>query len=291
MSAVWRLARPLVQLGTAGYLLLPILAIVLYSLATRWTSSVLPAGYTFDHWAAAFGDPRLVAAFGRSFGLALGAAVLDALLVVPAVYWSRVRNPRIRTVLQVSAAIPFALPYLVIAFGILTLYGGNPITAQLNNTLPELVLAHAAICFPFMYWAVDAAMSAAGIERLAEAAEACGAGPAQAIRRVIVPNVLPGLVSGGILVFATSFGEFAVVQVLIGGSFETVPLWQADALYSTNPRFDELAASAVATFGLLFLLSAIVVAADRRWASRLRRGGVTGAPPIVSAEQGGGSPS
>lgn len=283
MTGVWRVVRPLVQAGTAAYLVLPIVAIVLYSLATRWTSSIVPAGYTLDHWAAAFADPRLVAAFARSLGLALAAAVLDAILVVPAVYWARVRNPRIRTVLQVSAAIPFALPYLVIAFGILTLYGGNPITAQLNNSLPELVLAHAAICFPFMYWAVDAAMAAAGIERLSEAAETCGASPWQAIRRVIVPNILPGLVSGGILVFATSFGEFAVVQVLIGGSFETVPLWQADALYSTNPRFDELAASAVATFGLLFVLSSIVVAADRRWASRFRRGGVTAAPPIVGA--------
>lgn len=285
MSAVWRMVRPLVQAGTLAYLVLPIVAIVLYSLATRWTSSILPAGYTIEHWTEAFADPRLVAAFARSLGLALGAAVLDAVLVVPAVYWSRVRNPRIRTVLQVSAAIPFALPYLVIAFGILTLYGGNPVTARLNNTLPELLLAHAAICFPFMYWAVDAAMAAAGIERLAEAAETCGAAPWQTIRRIIVPNILPGLVSGGILVFATSFGEFAVVQVLIGGSFETVPLWQADALYSTNPRFDELAASAVASFALLFVLSAIVVAADRRWAARFRRGGVTAAPPLVA---GGG---
>lgn len=286
----WQVARPLVLGGTLLYLLLPIVAIVLFSLATSWTSSILPAGYTLAHWLDAFSDPRLVAAFGRSIALATAAAVLDALLVVPAVYWARVRNPRIRTVLQVSAAIPFALPYLVLAFGTLTLYGGNPITAAFNNTVPELALVHAAICFPFMYWAVDGAMAAAGIERLAEAAEVAGASPAQAIRRVIVPNILPGLVSGAILVFATSFGEFAVVQVLIGGSFETVPLWQADALYSTNPRFDELAASAVAAFALLFVLSAIVVAADLRWASRLRRtAGLTAAPPIATPIGGGGT--
>jgi putative spermidine/putrescine transport system permease protein len=284
---IWRVVRPVVLAVTLAYLLLPILAIVLYSLATRWTSSILPAGYTLDHWTAAFADPRLVEAFARSLGLAATAAVLDALLVVPAVYWSRVRNPSIRNVLQVAAAIPFALPYLVIAFGILTLYGSNQITASINNSVPELVLAHTAIGFPFMYWAVDAAMAGAGIERLAEAAELSGAAPWQAIRRVIVPNIVPGLVSGSILVFATSFGEFAVVQVLIGGSFETVPLWQADALYSTNPRFDELAASAVAGFALLFVLSAIVVAADRRWSGRVRRGGaaVIGAPPL--AELGG----
>jgi putative spermidine/putrescine transport system permease protein len=257
-----RTLRVVLFAGLGLYLVLPIIAIVLYASATRWTSSVLPDGYTLDHFVTAFSDPRLVAAFARSFALAAGAVAIDILVVVPAVYWARVRNPRIRPLLEVAAAIPFALPYLVIAFGVLTLYGSNPITARFNNTVAELFLAHAAICFPFMYWAVDGAMAAAGIERLSEAAEVCGATPWRIIRSVIAPNILPGLVSGGILVFATSFGEFAVAQVLIGGSFETVPLWQADALYSTNPRFDELAVSTVAVFILLFVLSALVVRAS-----------------------------
>jgi putative spermidine/putrescine transport system permease protein len=264
------MARRILYVVVAVYLVVPVLAIVVFSLAARWASTILPEAYTGAHWTTAFSDPRLVGAFGRSFLLAAAAAVLDVLLVVPAAYWSRVRNPRIRSILQVAAVIPFALPFLVIAFGILTLYGSNPVTAKLNNTLPELVLAHTAICFPFMYWAVDAAMASAGVERLSEAAETCGASPLRTIRSVIVPNILPGLVSGALLVFATSFGEFAVVQVLIGGAFETVPLWQADALYSTNPRFDELAVSAVAVFALLFVLSAAVVRLGRGWEARLR---------------------
>lgn len=249
--------------GLVGYFVVPIVALLLFSLASRWTTTVLPDGYTAAHWMGAFADPRLVPAFGRSFILAATAVALDIALVVPAAYWMRVRNPRIRTVIEVAAAIPFALPYVVIAFGILNLYGVTPLTAQFVNTPLLLALAHAAILFPFMYWAVDGAMAAAGVERLSEAAETCGASMPTIIRRIILPNIRSGLVTGSILVFATSFGEFAVVQVLVGGNFETVPLWQADALYSSTPRFAQLAASSFATFAILFALSSLVSFANR----------------------------
>lgn len=263
MTTVGRGLRLIFFSGLLATFALPVVALLLFSLATRWTSGILPDGYTVAHWQSAFADPRLVIAFVRSFGLAATTVVLDILLVVPAAYWSRVHNPRIRSVVEVAAAIPFALPYLVIAFGVLTLFGSTYATAQLVNTPFLLAWTYAAISFPFMYWAVDGAMAAAGIERLSEAAETCGAGRWMIIRRIIVPNITTGLVTGGLLVFATSFGEFAVVQVLVGGNFETVPLWQADALYSSTPRFDELAASSFATFVLLFVLSSIVAYGSR----------------------------
>ncbi len=258
MALAGRFLRLCFYTSLLAYFVIPIVALLLFSLASRWTTTILPDGYTLAHWEGAFGDPRLVAAFGRSFILAAAAVVLDIVLVVPAAYWARVRNPRIRTIVEVAAAIPFALPYVVIAFGILGLYGATTATAQFVNTPALLALVHAAILFPFMYWAVDGAMAAAGIERLSEAAETCGASILTIIRRIILPNIRPGLVTGSILVFATSFGEFAAVQVLVGGNFETVPLWQADALYSATPRFAQLAASSFATFAILFALSSLV---------------------------------
>jgi putative spermidine/putrescine transport system permease protein len=97
------------------------------------------------------------------------------------------------------------------------------------------------------------------------------------IRRIVLPNIRPGLVTGSILVFATSFGEFAVVQVLVGGNFETVPLWQADALYSATPRFAQLAASSFATFAILFALSSLV--------SFMNRGRVTRIVPAAALSE------
>src|SRR5207245_10860035 len=116
-----------------------------------------------------------------------------------------------------------------------------------------LMVCLTAIAFPFVYWAIDAAMAAAGVERLSEAAETCGAGALQTIRSVIVPNITPGLVTGSILAFATSFGEFAMAQV-VGRGVRTVPIWSAEALrsyISAAGTLNQLAALTFITFARL----------------------------------------
>ncbi len=254
------------------YITLPGVAVVLYSLATRWTAHVLPDGYTLDWWTATLSDSTVVGAFGTTLVLATLTAVLDIALVVPAAYWSRVRNPRIRTVVELSAAIPFALPYLVIGFGLLQFSG--IVAPGLQGTFPLLVLGHTAIAFPFLYWAVDGAMAAAGVERLSEAAETCGASPFQIVRRVIIPNIRTGIVTGGLLAFATSFGEFAMVQTIARGVY-TVPIWSAEAIRSytgESGSFNKLAVVTVLSFLVLFILSAIVVYFNRGQTVRLLPG-------------------
>jgi putative spermidine/putrescine transport system permease protein len=271
-SAGQRVGRLLLFAAIFVYLTLPMAAVVLYSLATRWTAHVLPDGYTLAWWQSTLGDSAIVGAFQTTLVLATIVAVLDILLVVPAVYWARVRNPRIRTYLELTAAIPFALPYLVIGFALLQFAG--IVAPQLQGTFPLLVLGHTAIAFPFVYWAVDGAMAAAGIERLSQAAETCGATPAQIIRRVVLPNIRPGIVSGALLAFATSFGEFAMVQTLARGVY-TVPIWSAEAIrsYSGDPgAFNRLAAVTTISFVVLFVMSAIVVYRNRGQTVRLLAG-------------------
>lgn len=254
------------------YLVLPMVSVLLYSIATRWTSGILPDGYTLAWWADGLTDPRLLSAFGSSLLLATLTAAIDLAIVVPAAYWARVRNPRIRSLVEIGAAIPFCLPWLVIAFGILQLAGF--VAPGLQGTFLLLLAGHVAIAFPFVYWAVDGAMAAVGIERLAQAAEACGASPMQTIRRVVVPTAMAGLVSGAMLAFATSFGEFALVQI-IGRGVETVPLWSAEALRSYSAesgRFNVLAGVTLLTFAMLFALSAAIVYMNRDQTVRLLPG-------------------
>lgn len=256
------------------YITLPGVAVVLYSLATTWTAHILPDGYTLKWWQQTLTDPSVIGAFGTTIVLATLTAILDIALVVPAAYWSRVRNPRIRFVVETSAAIPFALPYLVIGFGLLQFSG--VVAPTLQGTFPLLVLGHTAIAFPFLYWAVDGAMAAAGVERLSEAAETCGASPFQIVRRVVLPNIRPGIVTGGLLAFATSFGEFAMVQTIARGVY-TVPIWSAEAIrsYSGEPgAFNELACVTVISFVVLFVLSAVVVYMNRGQTVRLLPGAV-----------------
>lgn len=252
------------------YILIPMLAVLLYSVATRWTANVLPDAYTSTHWADGFADARFRTVLLRSLGLAVTTAVLDILLVAPAAYWQRVRNPRIRPVLETLAAIPFAMPLVVIAFGLLQVSGQY--TPALQGTLWLLVPAHAAVAFSFVYWSVDASMAAAGVVGLSEAARACGASLGATLWRVILPNIGPGMASGAILAFGVSFNEIALVQILAGDRFETVPLYTLNLLKSADADFNVLAVMTTVSFAITLLLSVAVVYLNRSAADARRAG-------------------
>lgn len=270
MARLNRLPQVLLFTGVAIYLLLPLAAIALYSVATRWTAHALPDGYTLAHWQAALVNERLLAALGRTFLLALAVLALDLALVVPAAFWQRVRNPRIRVLVELAAAIPFVLPFIVIAFGILRLYG--IVAPSVLGTPWLLWLGQAAIAFPFLYWAVDGALAGIGVRAVDEAARVLGANPWQILWLLVVPQIGPGLASGAMLVFALSFGEFALAQILVGARFETVSLYSLDLLARANADFATLAVLTVMTIAILVAVSVTVVRLNRNESDRLLPG-------------------
>lgn len=275
-----RLAKTLLFGAIVLYLAIPMVAVLLYSFSGRWTSHMLPDWYTLSHWQTALTEERLLMSLWRSTWMAIAVLILDVLIVVPAVYWQRVRNPRIRTLTELSAAIPFVLPFVVIAFGVLKLMSAT--APRLLGTPWIIWLGHAAIAFPFLYWAVDGAMSAANVVRLNEAAQICGATPVQTLRYVVIPNIGAGLAAGGMLVFATSFGEFALVQILAGARFENVSLYSLALLQQTTSQAEKLAVLTIITFVVLFVISVGVVYANRGQIGRLLPGS-----RAMSGEHGG----
>jgi putative spermidine/putrescine transport system permease protein len=242
------------------YLCLPIIAVALYSVASSWRSSALPNGFTLDHWIEAFSSTRILSAFTTSLSIGVWTTILVLLLTVPAVYWARTRNPRIRPMLETVAVIPFALPFVVIGFAILHFTG--EFAPRLQGTYPLLVLAYVAVSFPFAYWAIDSAMVAADVRRLTEVAASCGASPWQTLRRVVLPNIRAGITTAAMLVFALAIGEFALVKVL-ASSILTVPVWSAQAINSSAGSFAPLSVVTTVVFVLLFVLSVGVAYVNR----------------------------
>jgi putative spermidine/putrescine transport system permease protein len=177
-----------------------------------------------------------------------------------------VRNPKIRLAVELSAAIPFVLPFIVIAFGILRLYGELAPWALGSPWL--LLFAQAAVAFPFLYWAIDGAMATIGVVELDEAARMCGADAWQTLRLVIIPDIGPGIASGAMLVFALSFGEFALAQLLVGARYETVALYSMDLLAFANSDYSTLAVMTVLTIAILLAISACVVLLNQGEADR-----------------------
>jgi putative spermidine/putrescine transport system permease protein len=254
----------------------PMLATLLYSLATVWRRRPLPDGYTLQWWATTLSDQAFLAAAGRSLLLALATVLLINLLVLPPLYWSHVRNPRIRPVLQLAALIPFVLPGIVMAAAINRFVGLWPLTAGLQATSTLLLLSSVAVSFSAYLWAVDGAMRSARIASLCEAASTLGATPLYMLRRVVVPNIKHGIAIGSLLAFAGVIGELALPRIITGSSFETIPLWQLRNMRGTDADPNAVAVSSLLLLALLFVFSVLVI--------RRSRDGIAGIIPTLEKD-------
>jgi putative spermidine/putrescine transport system permease protein len=248
---------------TGVFALAPLLATLIYSLATVWRRRALPDGYTLQWWMDTLSDPAFLAAGSRSLLLALASVFLVNLLLLPPLYWSHVRNPRIRPVLQLAALIPFVLPGIVMAAAINRFVGLWPLTARLQATVGLLLLSSVAVSFSAYLWAVDGAMRSARIAALCEAASTLGAGPVYMLRRVVLPNIKLGIAVGSLLIFASVLAELALPRIITGSSFETIPLWQLRRLRGTDANPNAVAVSSLVLLALLFAFSLFVVLRHR----------------------------
>ena len=113
--------------------------------------------------------------------------------------------------------LPFALPTIVASIVLLSLYGPySPIGLQLNATTPGLAVALAFVTLPFVVRAVQPVLLEADRE-VEQAAASLGASNVAVFRRIVLPTLLPAILSGGGLAFARAIGEYGSV-VLIGGN-------------------------------------------------------------------------
>ena len=174
-----------------------------YSL--RWYRNVVQDG----EWRRALGNSLLIGAAATAVATLLG--VLASLgLASPAM-----PGRGLVTALLIS---PMITPIIISAAGMFFFYS----SLGLGQTHLSLILAHAALGTPFVVITVTAAL--AGFDRnLVRAAESLGAGPVVVFRRVQLPLIAPGVITGALFAFAVSFDEVVVVLFLGGLDQRTLP--------------------------------------------------------------------
>jgi molybdate transport system permease protein len=177
--------------------------------------------------------------------------------------------------LEVACHLPLVLPPVVTGYLLLLLFGArgpfgpllDAIGLPLAFSWRGAALASAVVGFPLMVRAVRQAVEAVD-ERLEGAARGLGAGAAGTFFAVTLPLAWPGVLTGAILAFARSLGEFGATITFVGnipGETRTVPL----AIYSAMQRPDGMAAAAWLA-GVSVALSVAALAASE-WLARRGR--------------------
>ncbi|MGL1834453.1 ABC transporter permease [Rhodocyclaceae bacterium SMB388] len=255
------------------FLMLPILIIIPLSFNvepyfsfTEGMLSLDPDAYSTRWYAQVFDDPRWILSIKNSFIVGVAAALLSTLLgTVAAIGLSSPVMPfkRLITALLLS---PMIVPVIIIAAGMFFFYT----RFNLVGSHVGLILAHAALGIPFVIITVTATLT--GFDRsLYYAAIGMGASPLKAFWDIVVPLIRPGVISGGLFAFVTSFDEVVVVLFLAGPAQRTIPRQMFSGLREQiNPTI-----LAVATM-LILISVALLITMEllRRRSERIRRGNV-----------------
>ncbi|HEY3553448.1 MAG TPA: sulfate ABC transporter permease subunit CysT [Solirubrobacterales bacterium] len=183
--------------------------------------------------------------------------------------------------------LPFALPTIVASLILLQLWGDKgPFGVHIANTPTAVVVALMFVTFPFIVRAVQPLLMEMDRE-MEEAAASLGAGGFTVFRRIIFPNLLPGLGAGIALAYARALGEFGSVLLFAGGLSNTMvsSVFIKQQIESGN----ETGAAAVSVVLLLCsLLCLAVVSLIQRWALRHDRSSSEFIPTLAAEGTGHG---
>jgi putative spermidine/putrescine transport system permease protein len=224
---VWHYAfRALVGL-ILFYLIAPILVIIPLSFNAQdfftFTPEMLrldPAGFSTKHYVDFFTNVDWQVPLWNSLKIAPMATLISVGLgTLAAVGLSQSHVPFKGAIMAILIS-PMIVPLIISAAGMYFFYS----RIGLQGTYWGVVLAHAALGIPFVIITVTATL--VGFDRsLTRAAASLGAGPLTTFRKVQMPLILPGVVSGALFAFITSFDEVVVVLFMGAAGQKTLP-WQ-----------------------------------------------------------------
>jgi len=227
LERLWHYTFRIICGAVFFFLIFPIVVIIPLSFNSvpffTFTEEMLsfdPAGYSLRWYRDFFTNLNWQGAVNNSLIIALFSTLLATVLGALAALGLSRRHVPLRTTLMAILISPMIVPLIISACGMFFFYS----RVNLQGTFIGVILAHAALGTPFVVITVTATL--VGFDHsLTRAAISLGASPARAFFKIIVPLILPGVISGALFAFITSFDE--VVVILFVGSYEqrTIP-WQ-----------------------------------------------------------------
>ncbi len=195
---------------------LPPLAVLSYAFSTRWDRSVLPEGATWAWMLETVRTPQVQSAVVQTLALSFASALLTLLVGGTATIVARLVSPRVTALLDTLSLLPYAIPPVVIAIGALELFVGR--WGGWLDLRVVYVSVVSPLLFPLLHKTLGAAMRQLDVTPLMEAAHTLGATDGYLLRRVLLPLLAPALTAGLLLCWVTAAMEFAIANLLLGGS-------------------------------------------------------------------------
>lgn len=204
------------------YLIVPLLLTFLYSMFNEW-SKAMPTGFTLKYYIKLFSDEVFISALGRSLIICILPIIITGIVILLAMFVIVIYKPQWDKYIEILCMIPYALQGIILATSLISLYVGTG--SILSNRIFMLTAAYCIIILPYMYQGMKNSLTGVDALNLIEAAEVLGVTKIYAFFRIIVPNILSGITVSAMLSMSMIFGDFAIVNILAGGKFQTTQIY------------------------------------------------------------------
>jgi len=235
--------------GLVFFLLVaPLFIVIPISFSSDQYLKFPPSGFSLQWYESYFGSRQWMEATLVSLQVAISTAILATILgtmLATALVRGKFPGKNIIYTLTIS---PMIVPLIITAIGVYFFYA----KLKLVGSIPGLIAAHTILAIPYVLVLVTATLKGFD-ETLEKAALNLGANPLKAFLQVTLPIIRPGVISGGLFAFITSFDELIVVIFVAGTHAVTLPKRMWDSIR------EEIEPTIAAVATLLIVLSIILM--------------------------------
>ena len=232
-----------------SFLFLPILVLVVFSFNTSRLNIVFE-GFTFEWYLKLFKNPMLLEALWNTLLVAVVSTILSTIIGTMSAYAIKKFDFPLKKFINELLYIPVVIPDIVLGISLLCIYS----LVRLELGMFTLILSHIAFSIPYVIINVNSVMDMMN-SNLEEAASDLGASKMKTFFYVVLPTLLPGILSGAQLAFTLSLDDVVISYFTAGPESNTLPL-QVFSMIKTGVTPD---VNAMITIMLLIILVTLFI--------------------------------
>lgn len=241
----------------------PLLIMVLFSFNESKSTSVF-TGFSLKWYGELFSKSDVIEALSNTFILAILSSLIATVLgTVAAVGLYKMRNKYVYNTLNTVTNLPMMNPDIVtgVSLMLLFVFAGRLLGMSEYLSFGTLLIAHITFNLPYVILNVLPKLRQTDVS-LYEAAMDLGCTPVKAFFKVMLPAIMPGIVSGALMAFTLSLDDFVISYYTTGADFQTLPL-KIFAMTKKTVKPDMYALSTLIFVTILVLLVVINVLQER----------------------------
>lgn len=235
-----------------AFFYLPIIYTVIFSFNSS-RSLTRFAGFSLQWYSKMFNDSVMMESIFYTVVIAVLATAISTVVgTISAIGLSNSRRI-VKSLVEQVNDLPIMNPEIVTAIGLLMFFT----TLNIEKGFLTLLIAHVMFCTPYVMLSIMPKLRSLD-PNLADAALDLGATPWQALVKVIVPQIMPGIVSGGLIAFTMSFDDFVISYFVTGNGVSNISILVYTMSKRINPSINSLSTIIIVIITLVLILVNVI---------------------------------